>query len=133
MGDKLLGPFTITALIVKNAVEVRLTEEFSRKNPVFPVRLVNSYHQTGEDNFASRRQIQISKYIVEADSSWGQVKIIIKSRNIRLNDKDHRQYLVRFQTQIADKDKLLAEDAIPNGSLHLGRLRAFERTSNFHQ
>ncbi|MBW0580568.1 hypothetical protein O181_120283, partial [Austropuccinia psidii MF-1] len=36
MGESFLGPFTIIKLIGKNAVEVKLTEEFSRKHPVFP-------------------------------------------------------------------------------------------------
>ncbi|MBW0532245.1 hypothetical protein O181_071960 [Austropuccinia psidii MF-1] len=40
MRDSCEGPFTITKLIGKNAVEVKLTEEISRKHPVFPVILV---------------------------------------------------------------------------------------------
>ncbi|MBW0465086.1 hypothetical protein O181_004801 [Austropuccinia psidii MF-1] len=40
MRDSFLGPFTIIKLIGKNAVEVKLTEEFSRKHLVFPVSLV---------------------------------------------------------------------------------------------
>ncbi|MBW0474718.1 hypothetical protein O181_014433 [Austropuccinia psidii MF-1] len=43
-----VGQFTIIRLIGKNVVEVQLTEEFSRKHPVFPVSLVKPYHQTGE-------------------------------------------------------------------------------------
>ncbi|MBW0461020.1 hypothetical protein O181_000735 [Austropuccinia psidii MF-1] len=38
MRDSFLGPFTIIKLIGKNSVEVKLTEEFSRKHPVFPDR-----------------------------------------------------------------------------------------------
>ncbi|MBW0571121.1 hypothetical protein O181_110836 [Austropuccinia psidii MF-1] len=51
MRDSFVGPFTIIKLIGKNAVEVRLTEEFSRKQPVFPVSLVKPYFQTGEKRF----------------------------------------------------------------------------------
>ncbi|MBW0492172.1 hypothetical protein O181_031887 [Austropuccinia psidii MF-1] len=40
MRDQFVGPFTIIKLIGRNAVEVKLTEEFSRKHPVFPVSLV---------------------------------------------------------------------------------------------
>ncbi|MBW0531642.1 hypothetical protein O181_071357 [Austropuccinia psidii MF-1] len=40
MRDSFLRPFTIIRLIRKNAVEVKLTEEFSRKHPVFPMSLV---------------------------------------------------------------------------------------------
>ncbi|MBW0465377.1 hypothetical protein O181_005092 [Austropuccinia psidii MF-1] len=46
MRDLFLGPFTIIKLIGKNAVEVRLSEEFSRKQSVFPVSLVKPYFQT---------------------------------------------------------------------------------------
>ncbi|MBW0580994.1 hypothetical protein O181_120709 [Austropuccinia psidii MF-1] len=38
MRDPFLGPFTIIKLIGKDEVEVKLTEEVSRKHPVFPVR-----------------------------------------------------------------------------------------------
>ncbi|MBW0498737.1 hypothetical protein O181_038452 [Austropuccinia psidii MF-1] len=91
MRDPFVGPFTIIKLIGKNAVEVRLTEEFSRKHPVFP------------------------------------------ARKTRLNGKDQRQYLVRFKDQKGDKDKWLAEDAIPDGKLHLRRFRASRRTEQSHQ
>ncbi|MBW0505432.1 hypothetical protein O181_045147 [Austropuccinia psidii MF-1] len=50
MRDSFLGPFTIIKLIGKNAVEVKLTEEFSRRHPVFPVSLVKPYFQTEEEN-----------------------------------------------------------------------------------
>ncbi|MBW0484599.1 hypothetical protein O181_024314 [Austropuccinia psidii MF-1] len=46
MRDSFLGPLTIIKLIGKNVVEVKLTEEFSRKHPVFPVSLVKPYFQT---------------------------------------------------------------------------------------
>ncbi|MBW0552247.1 hypothetical protein O181_091962 [Austropuccinia psidii MF-1] len=44
-----VGTFTIIKFIGKKAVEVKLTEEFSRKHPVFPVSLVKPYFQTEED------------------------------------------------------------------------------------
>ncbi|MBW0571184.1 hypothetical protein O181_110899 [Austropuccinia psidii MF-1] len=75
MRDLFVGPFTIIKLIGKNTVEVKLTEEFSRKHPVFPVSLVKPYFQTEEDKFPSR------------------------------NGKDQKQYLVRCKNQTADKDK----------------------------
>ncbi|MBW0562323.1 hypothetical protein O181_102038 [Austropuccinia psidii MF-1] len=56
--DSFVGPFTITRLIGKNAVEVRLTEKFSEENPVFLVSLVKPYHQTGENKFPSRNKSQ---------------------------------------------------------------------------
>ncbi|MBW0519169.1 hypothetical protein O181_058884 [Austropuccinia psidii MF-1] len=47
--------------------------------------------------------------------------------------KDQRQYMVRFKNQTANKDKWLAEEAIPDGNLHLRRLRASRRTQKSHQ
>ncbi|MBW0520661.1 hypothetical protein O181_060376 [Austropuccinia psidii MF-1] len=128
-----MGPFTIIKLIGKNAVEVRLTEEFSRKHPVFPVSLVKPYFQTGEDRFHSRKKTATPPDIVEVDNSPGPVRKIINARKIRLNGKDQRKYLVRFKNQTADKDKWFAEDAIPDGNLHLRTLRASMRTKQSHQ
>ncbi|MBW0543737.1 hypothetical protein O181_083452 [Austropuccinia psidii MF-1] len=108
MRDSFLGPFTIIKLIGKYAVEVKLTEEFSRKHPVFPVSLVKPYLQTEEDKFPSRKKNPTKPEIVEVENSPGPVKKIIKARKIRLNGKDQRQYLVRFKNQTACKDKWLA-------------------------
>ncbi|MBW0490443.1 hypothetical protein O181_030158 [Austropuccinia psidii MF-1] len=56
MTGSFVGPFTIIKLIGKNAVEVKLTEEFSRRHPVFPVSLVKPYFQTEEDKLPSRKE-----------------------------------------------------------------------------
>ncbi|MBW0519188.1 hypothetical protein O181_058903 [Austropuccinia psidii MF-1] len=114
MRDSFVGPFTIIQLIGKNAVEVNLTEECSRKHPVIPKN-------------------PTPPEIVQLEDSPGPVKKIIKARNIRLNDKDHRQCLVRFKSQTGDKDKWFAEDAIPDGTLHLSRFGASRRTEQSHQ
>ncbi|MBW0465177.1 hypothetical protein O181_004892 [Austropuccinia psidii MF-1] len=55
MRDSFLGPITIIKLMGKNEVEVKLTEELSRKHPVFPVSLVKPYFQTEEDKLPSRK------------------------------------------------------------------------------
>ncbi|MBW0521866.1 hypothetical protein O181_061581 [Austropuccinia psidii MF-1] len=133
MRDSFVGPFTIIKLIGKNAVEVKLTEELSRKHPVFQVSLIKPYFQTEEDKFTSRKKNPTPQEIVEVEHSAGPVKRIIKARKIRLSGKDQRQYLVRFKNQTADKDKWFAEDAIPDGNLHLRRLRASRRTEQSHQ
>ncbi|MBW0497699.1 hypothetical protein O181_037414 [Austropuccinia psidii MF-1] len=108
----------------KNAVEVKLTEEFSRKHPVFPVSLVKPYFQKEEDKFPSRKKNPTPPDIVKVEDSPGPVKKTIKARKIRLNGKDQRQYLVRFKNQTADKDKWFKEDAIQDGNLHLREFRA---------
>ncbi|MBW0469464.1 hypothetical protein O181_009179 [Austropuccinia psidii MF-1] len=61
MRDSFVGPFTIIKLIGENAMEVRLTEEFSSKHPVLPVSLVKPYFQTGEDKFPSRHRTSTHK------------------------------------------------------------------------
>ncbi|MBW0466599.1 hypothetical protein O181_006314 [Austropuccinia psidii MF-1] len=114
MRDSFSGPFTTIKLIGKNAVEVKLTEEFSRKHPVFPWK-----NPTPPE-------------IVEVVDFHGPVKKEIKERRTRLNGKGQRQYLVRFKNQTADKDKWLAEDSIPDDNLHLRRFRASRRTKQSH-
>ncbi|MBW0532579.1 hypothetical protein O181_072294 [Austropuccinia psidii MF-1] len=99
MRESFLGPFTIINLIGKNAVEVKLTEEYSRKNPVFAVTLVKPYFQTKEDKFPSRKKNTTLPKIVEMEDSPGPEKKIIKARKIRLYGKDQRQHLVRFKTR----------------------------------
>ncbi|MBW0578182.1 hypothetical protein O181_117897 [Austropuccinia psidii MF-1] len=133
MRDSFVGPFTIIKLIGKNAVEVKLPEEFYRKRSVLPVSLVKPYFQTEEDKFPPRKRNPMPPKIVEVEDSPGPVKRIIKAREIRLNGKDQRQYLVRFQNHTADKDKWLAEDAIPDGNLHLKIFRASRRTKQSHK
>ncbi|MBW0489976.1 hypothetical protein O181_029691 [Austropuccinia psidii MF-1] len=108
MRDSFVGPFTIIKLMGENAVEVGLTEEFSRKHPVLPVSLVKPYFQTEEDKFPSRKKNTTPPEIVEVEDSPWPVKKIIKARKIRLNGKDQRKYLVRFKNQTENKDKWLA-------------------------
>ncbi|MBW0546712.1 hypothetical protein O181_086427 [Austropuccinia psidii MF-1] len=85
MRDSFVGPFTIIKFIGKNAVEVKLTEEVSRKHPVFPVSLVKPYFQTEENKFPSRKQNPTPPELVEVEDSPGPVKKIIKTSKIRLN------------------------------------------------
>ncbi|MBW0507063.1 hypothetical protein O181_046778 [Austropuccinia psidii MF-1] len=108
-------------------------QETHLKHPVFLVSLVKPYFQTGEDKFPSSNKTCIPQDIVELEYSPGPVKKIIKARKIRLNGKDQRQYLVRFKNQTEDEDKCLAEDAIPDGNLHLRRFRASRRSEQSHQ
>ncbi|MBW0481028.1 hypothetical protein O181_020743 [Austropuccinia psidii MF-1] len=88
MRDSFLGHFNIIKLIGRKAVEVKLTEQFFRKHPVFPVSLVTPKFQTEEDKFPSRKKNPTPPDIVEVQDSPGPVKKIIKARKIRLNGKD---------------------------------------------
>ncbi|MBW0479654.1 hypothetical protein O181_019369 [Austropuccinia psidii MF-1] len=125
--DSFVGPFTIIELVGRNSVEVRLTEEFSRKYTVFPVSLVKPYFKTEEDKFPPRKETSTPPEIVKVEHFPVPVKKIIKARKIRLNGEDQGQYLVRFENQRVDKDEWLAEDAIPDWNLHLKKLRASRR------
>ncbi|MBW0547886.1 hypothetical protein O181_087601 [Austropuccinia psidii MF-1] len=108
MRDSFVGTFTIIKLIGENAMEVKLTEEISKKHLVFPVSLVKPYFQKEEDKFPSRKKNTTPPEIVKVEDSPGPVKKIIKARKIRLNGKDQRKYFGRFTDQTADKDKWLA-------------------------
>ncbi|MBW0485005.1 hypothetical protein O181_024720 [Austropuccinia psidii MF-1] len=88
MRDSFVGPFTINKLIRENAVEVKLTEEFSRIHPVFPVSLVKPYFQIEEDKFPSRKKKPTPPEKVEVEYFPGAEKKIFKARKSRLNGKD---------------------------------------------
>ncbi|MBW0488029.1 hypothetical protein O181_027744 [Austropuccinia psidii MF-1] len=103
------------------------------KHPVFPVSLVKPYFQTEKDKFPSRKKNPTPPGIMEVEDFPGPVKKIIKATKNGLNGKDQRQYLVRFENQKADKDKGLAEDSIPDGSLHLRGFRASRRPEKSHK
>ncbi|MBW0535130.1 hypothetical protein O181_074845 [Austropuccinia psidii MF-1] len=105
MRDFFVGTLNIIKLIGKNALEVKLQRNFQ----------------------------EAPSLSMEVEDSPGPVSKIIRARQIRLNGKDQRQYLVRFKNQTADKDKWLAEDAIPDGNLHLRIFRASRRTEQSHQ
>ncbi|MBW0464255.1 hypothetical protein O181_003970 [Austropuccinia psidii MF-1] len=109
MKDKFSGPFTITQLKGKNAVE------------------------TEEDKFPSRKKNPTPPEIAEVEDLPFPLKKINNAKKIRLNGKDQRQYFVRFENQKADTDKWLAEDAIRDGKLHLRRFRDSRRTEESHK
>ncbi|MBW0561218.1 hypothetical protein O181_100933 [Austropuccinia psidii MF-1] len=122
-----------TAYHPQRDVEFRLTVEFFRKHLVFPVSLIKPYFQKGEDRISSRKKTTTPPEIVGVEDSPGPVKKIIKARNIILNAKDQRQYLVRLTNKTSENNKWLAEGAIPDGNLHLTRLRTSRRTGKYHQ
>ncbi|MBW0516002.1 hypothetical protein O181_055717 [Austropuccinia psidii MF-1] len=133
MRDSFLEPLAIIKLIGKNAVEVKLMEESSRKHLVFPLSFIKPYFQAEEDRFPSRKKNPTPPKIVEVEYFPGPVTKIMKARKMRLNGKDQMQYLVRFKNQTADKDKRLEEDAIPDGNLHLRGFRASGTPEQSHQ
>ncbi|MBW0485631.1 hypothetical protein O181_025346 [Austropuccinia psidii MF-1] len=122
MRDSFVEPFTIIRLLRNHAVEVRLTEGFSRKHPVFPISLVKPYNQTDDKRFPENKKIFTYVTLVEEDDSLETVKKITKSRKIRINGKDKRQYLVSFKMnqkkkingylrKKSQRDKLTSKDS----------------------
>ncbi|MBW0464028.1 hypothetical protein O181_003743 [Austropuccinia psidii MF-1] len=83
--------------------------------------------------FPSKNKSHTPQDIVQVEDSLGTVNNIMKAWKIRINAKDHGQYFVRLKNQKSDKDKLLAEDAIPDGDLHMRRFRASRRIEKSHQ
>ncbi|MBW0519070.1 hypothetical protein O181_058785 [Austropuccinia psidii MF-1] len=133
MRNSFLAPFNIIKLIGTNAVAVKLTEDLSRKHPVFPLSLVKPYFLTEQDRLPSRKKNPTTPDIVEVKDSPVPVKQIIKASKFRLNGKDQRHYFLRFKTQTEDTDKQLAEDSLPYGNIHLRKFRASRRTEQSHQ
>ncbi|MBW0561660.1 hypothetical protein O181_101375 [Austropuccinia psidii MF-1] len=78
----------------KNSVEIKLTEEFSRKHPVLPVSLIKPYFQTEEDKLPRRKKNANPPEIGRVEQSPIPVTKVLKARKIILNCKDQRQYLV---------------------------------------
>ncbi|MBW0514358.1 hypothetical protein O181_054073 [Austropuccinia psidii MF-1] len=85
MRDSFVGPFSIINLVGTNAVEFKLTEEFSRKHSVFPVSSVKPYFQAEEGKFPSRKKNPTPPEIVEVEDSPVPMKKIIRARKIRDN------------------------------------------------
>ncbi|MBW0495150.1 hypothetical protein O181_034865 [Austropuccinia psidii MF-1] len=122
-----------TASHRKNAAGVRITQEFSQKHPEFPVTLVKPYFQTGEEKVPSKTKTTNPPYRVQVEDSCGPLKKIIKEKKTRLSVKDQKQHLVSFKSQTENKDIWWAEDGIPDGNLHVIRLRASRGTEQSHQ
>ncbi|MBW0498887.1 hypothetical protein O181_038602 [Austropuccinia psidii MF-1] len=95
--------------------------------------LVKPYYQTREDRFPSRNKSHNPQDIMEIEDSPVPVNKILKARKIRINGKDHRQYLVICKNQTDNKDKWLAEDSIPDEDLQRRRFRASRRAEKYHK
>ena len=124
MKPAFVGPFTVKALHGRNAVEVILSEEISRKHPVFPVSLVKPYVARTDDILPDPPSVPL------LDSKSDQLKVhkILKDKKERINGKDTRLYLVRYKNQSADRDEWLPESNIPEGPIHLRNYRASKRS-----
>ena len=119
-----IGPFTIKQLHGKNAVEVILSEELSRKHPVFPVSLVKPYTIRNETESTPLEPVPL---IEVPKNEQLKVHKILKEKKERINGKDTRFYLIRYKNLSADRDEWLPESNIPDGPIHLRNFRASKR------
>jgi len=129
MRDSFVGPFVIRALHGKNAVEVILTEEFSRKHPTFPVSLVKPYHPPNVDKFPLRQKVKVVIPPVDNDKTGKIIQKILREKRLRVDNKDVRMYLARYRGLGADKDEWLLEKDMPDSSTLLRRFRSEKRTT----
>ncbi|MBW0465144.1 hypothetical protein O181_004859 [Austropuccinia psidii MF-1] len=103
------------------------------KHLVFPVRLVEPYHQTSDKKCPSRKKIITQEKWVGKDDLPVLVKKIIKASKITINEKDNRNYLVRFKNKPEDKDKWLSNKDTSDVQIYLRRFRASRREEQSHQ
>ncbi|KAI7934561.1 hypothetical protein MJO28_016988 [Puccinia striiformis f. sp. tritici] len=124
-----VGPFVIKALHGRNAVEVILSEQLSRKHPVFPVSLVKPYQgRSAEEETIPDKQIPPPIPLLEPlKGDVLKVHKILKDKKERINGKDVRLYLIRYKNASADRDEWLPESNIPEGAIHLRNYRAAKR------
>ena len=129
MRDSFVGPFVIRALHGKNAVEVILTEEFSRKHPTFPVSLVKPYHPPNAEKFPHRQKVKVVIPPVNKDKTGKVIQKILREKRLRVDNKDVRMYLARYRGLGADQDEWLLEKDMPDSSTLLRRFRSEKRTT----
>jgi hypothetical protein len=112
MRNSFAGPFVIKALHGKNAVEVILTEEFSRKHPTFPVSLIKHYHPSDKDKFPERNTPTNTPTPVEEDTSPGIIQKVLREKRVKKDGKETKLYLVRYKNKEADSDQWFPETEI---------------------
>lgn len=123
--DSFIGPFVITKLHGKNAVEVELTKEFEKKHPVFPVSLIKKYSNPNKEKFRNR-PIEEKEVPIEKEKEQEMIKIL-KEKRTNVGGKDTLMYLVRYKNRGADGDEWLPAKEIPESTTILRRFRANKR------
>ena len=123
-----MGPFIVSNLYGKNAVEVILTGELSRKHPVFPVSLLKHYKDP-KDTAIRKNSEQKPAVVIPILQPEGEKKFlkILKQKRVKVDNKDVTLYLVRYKHRSADQDEWLPADKIPNPKVTLRAFRASNR------
>ena len=129
MRDSFAGPFVVKALHGKNAVEVILTEEFSRKHPTFPVSLVKPYKDPNADKYPLRQKVKVVIPPVEKNPQNKVIQKILREKRLRVDSRDVMMYLARYKGMSADHDEWLLEKDIPDSAILLRKLRSEKRST----
>ena len=129
MRDSFAGPFFVKALHGKNAVEVILTEEFSRKHPTFPVSLVKPYKDPNADKYPLRQKVKVVIPPVEKNPQNKVIQKILREKRLRVDNRDVMMYLARYKGMSADHDEWLLEKDIPDSAILLRKFRSEKRST----
>ena len=125
--DSFVGPFIVTKLVGKNAVEVILTGEFERKHPVFPVSLLKPYEKavtSPSKGMTRMRPIVVVPVLQPEEKKFLK---ILKQKRVKHDNKDVTLYLVRYKHKSADHDEWLPAEKVPNSKVNLRAFRAINR------
>jgi hypothetical protein len=130
MRDSLAGTFEIKALHGKNAVEVILTVEFSRKHPTFPVSSIKTYNSPNPNKFPLRQRVRVVIPPIEQPPKHKVILKILREKRLRVDNRDVNMYLARYKGLGADQDEWLLEQEIPEApTLLYRRFRSKKRSS----
>ena len=124
--DSFAGPFVIRALHGKNAVEVILTGELTRKHPTFPVSLIKKYEKSDRDKFPTRGRIRVEIPPLDKTDPT-EISMILGEQVRKVNGRDVRLFWCRFKDCSSDYDKWLEEHQISNSSRLLREYRLSKR------
>ena len=106
-----MGPFVVTNLHGKHAVEVILSGEFERKHPVFPVSLLKHYKNPTEAavRVTTGKRPVVMVPVLEPEGEKKFLKIL-KQKRVKTDNKDTILDLVRYKHKSADQDEWLPAD-----------------------
>ena len=150
--DRWIGPFDIVKCKGPNAVQLHLTEPYTRRHPVFPVSLLKPVHNA-KYQYPERRRVQQAQPVLvheDGDEEWEIANIIGQKRIRDPGGGTHIEYEVRWKdwdptdTSWLTEDKLNAPDLLrewrrnyrhdekqlPNTILHKRRSKRQETLSS---
>jgi hypothetical protein len=112
----------------KNAVEVILTGEFSRKHPTFPVSLIKPYNKPDPSRFPLRQQVKVVIPPIEKPPKSKVIQKNLREKRLGVDNRDVKIDLARCKGYGADQDECLLEKDIPDASVLLRQFRSDKRT-----